>query len=256
MMRGGVSAMSGVSSIWNGMRTAALVALAAAPALAASTPDLVPARGSRAQSVATLSASSTGLPCLTGTVQSLRMDRQRGTATQRRALAALNTDPALFAERTVFDVEGIAIRFTTDRNAADRIEPTDDNINGRPDAVDDVLAGIARAQQLLVGQLELPGPGGIDVVLSKLGSGVDGVLMPGTGRQTRAHLWLDPASRGGLRRAAEHQYAHAVAAASGLNPFWGEAFASWAVIALEGMPDERSLSSIAGRFAAAGSGLV
>ena len=249
--------MRNAGKAWGGVRAAAFAVLAATPVIASSATDLVPVRsGVRSQPIATLTSGSAGLPCLTGTVQSLRLERQKGTASQRRALMALANEPALFGERTVLDTEGISIRFTADRNSADRVEPADDNANGRPDAVDDALAGVARAQQLLVGQLELPSPGGIDIVLSRLGSGVDGVSIPGAVRQARSRVWLDPSARGGVRRAAEHQYAHTVAAAAGLNPFWSEAFATWTVIALEGAPDERTLSSIAGRLAADGAGLV
>jgi hypothetical protein len=59
-----------------------------------------------------------------------------------------------------------------------------------------------------------------------------------------------------VRRAAEHQYAHAVAAAAGLDPAWGEAFAVWVVIALEGSPDDRSLAVLTSRLADQGAGLV
>jgi hypothetical protein len=249
--------MRSACKAWDGVRAAGFAFLAAAPAFAASSPDLVPVRaGVRSQPIAALSAGSAGLSCLSGTVQSLRLERQKGTALQRRALLALTNDPALFGERMVLDAEGITVRFTTDRNSPDRVEPADDNANGRPDAVDDALAGIARARQLLIGQLELASPGGIDIVLSRLGSGVDGVSIPGSVRPARSHMWLDPSPRGGILRAAEHQYAHNVAATAGLNPFWSEAFATWTVIALEGTPDDRTLSSIAGRLASDGAGLV
>lgn len=59
-----------------------------------------------------------------------------------------------------------------------------------------------------------------------------------------------------VRRAAEHQYAHAVAAAAGLDPAWGEAFASWTAIALEGSPDDRALAFLTSRLAASGEGLA
>jgi hypothetical protein len=59
-----------------------------------------------------------------------------------------------------------------------------------------------------------------------------------------------------VRRSAEHQYAHAVAAAAGLDPAWGEAFAGWAALALEGSPDDRALSALANRFAEQGTGLI
>jgi hypothetical protein len=92
-----------------------------------------------------------------------------------------------------------------------------------------------------------------------LGANVDGLSLPFGGKQARTHIWLDASIRGGsglVRRAAEHQYAHAVAAAAGLDPAWGEAFASWTVITLEGSPDERAILALASRMSAAGEGLV
>ena len=236
--------------------------LAAAPAIAAATvPDLAPGRsGARLQAVAALSAgASVSPPCLTPLVQSSRSEHQRATAAVRRSLAALANDPALPAERVVFEGDGMTARFTIDRNAFDRVDAVDENANGRPDAIDEALAGVARAQRLLVRQLELPNPGAIEIVLGRLGSDVDGVSIPFAGRQARTRLWLDSSgSRGAfaLRRAAEHQYAHAVAAAAGLDPAWGEAFANWTALALEGSPDDRTLAFLASRFAAQGAGLV
>ena len=228
---------------------------------APTTADLVPVRsGARFQAIAALSATaSVSPPCLTPLVQSIRFERQRGTAATRRALAILANDPALPGERVAIDVDGITARFTTDRNAFDRIEVGDDNANGRPDAVDEALSGVARAQRLLVGQLDLPNPGTVEIVFGRLGSNVDGLSLPLAGKQGRTHIWLDPSVRGGtamVRRAAEHQYAHAVAAAAGLDPAWGEAFAGWAALALEGSPDDRALSFLTSRLAGQGAGLV
>ncbi len=223
--------------------------------------DLVPVRsGARTQAIATLSATTpVPPPCLTPLVQSIRSERQRGTSATRRALAILANDPGLPGERVAADSDGINARYTIDRNAFDRIDVADDNGNGRPDAVDEALAGVARAQRLLVGQLDLPNPGAVEIVLGRLGSNVDGLSTPFAGKLGRTHIWLDPAVRGGsstVRRAAEHQYAHAVAAAAGLDPAWGEAFAGWAALALEGSLDDRALSTLTNRFAEQGSGLV
>ena len=244
------------------VRSGAIVALVAtAPLLAASSSDLVPIRSSaRLQSVAALTASGPGAgACLTPSVQSIRTERQRGTAAARRALVTLANDAGLPAERIVSDIDGISIRYTTDRNAFDRVEAADDNGNGRPDLVDESLLGAARAQQMLVGQLELSTPAGVEIVLARLGSGVEGISMPYAGRPGRTHVWLDTSLHGGggsMRRAAEHQYAHAVAAAAGLDPAWGEAFATWTVIAIEGSIDDRTLVTLGSRLAQSGSGLV
>jgi hypothetical protein len=214
----------------------------------------------RLQAISALSAAgAVSTPCLTPFVQSMRSERQRGTAAARRSLAALANEPALPGERVALELDGVAARFTTERNAFDRVELSDDNANGRPDAVDEALSGIAKAQRLLVSQLELPNPGTIEIVLGRLGSGVDGLSLPFASKHARTRVWLDPAGRGGaatIRRAAEHQYAHAVATAAGLDPAWGEAFAAWTTLALEGSPDDRAIAVLASRLAALGEGLV
>jgi len=236
--------------------------LAAVPAFGASpVPDLVPARsGSRFQAIAALSATApVAPPCLTPLLQAIRSDRLRGSSATRRSLSTLSNDPTLPGERVVLETDGTSARFTTDRSAFDRVDVLDDNANGRPDAVDEALAGIAKAQHLLVGQLELPSPGPVEIVFSRLGSTVEGLTLPLNGRQSRTRIWLDPSIRGGspmVRRAAEHQYAHAVALAAGLDPSWGEAFASWTALNLEGSPDDRALSSLASRLASQSEGLV
>lgn len=243
--------------------TAALAALAGTVPTLGAPPvaELVPLRsGPRAQAVASLSATNPAPPtCLTPLVQTLRAEKQRGNTATRRALAVLANDPGLPGERQAADLEGIIVRYTVDRNALDRIENADDNGNGRPDAVDEAIGGVARAQRLFVGQLDLPSPGTVEVVFSRLGSNADGLSIPSAGKPGRTLIWLDSAPRGGLaaiRRAAEHQYAHAVAAASGLDPAWGEALAAWATLALEGTPDDRGISALASRIAAQGAGLV
>jgi len=255
--------MPGPSTTGVRVGTAALLGLLTTLSAVAATSsgDLLPTRpAARVQSVATLAAGATANPCLTPVLQSIRSERQRGTALNRRAIVTLTNDPALPGERLIVDPDGISVRFTVDRNAADRVEPADDNVNGRPDAVDEVLSGAARAQHLLNGQLELPLPGGIEIVVSRLGSNIEGFSIAPLGRQAKHHIWLDASAArttpAGLRRAAEHQYAHAVAAAVGLDPAWGEAFATWTVLALEGAPDDHTAALLAGRLAAANAGLV
>ena len=243
-----------------------LVILAALPSVfgpgaIAAVPDVFPPRASgRAQALVTLASSGpAAATCLSPVAQSLRSERQRVTASVRRSLAILASDPTLPGERDVFDLDGVTARFTTDRSAFDRVEPLDDNANGRPDVVDEALSGIARAQRLLNTQLELPNPGQIDVVLGRLGSAVDGVCILSTGKQPRSHIWLDAAPRGGnaaVRRAAAHQYAHAVGQAAGLDPAWAEALAHWTALTVEGAVDDRALGAVSGKLAAAGAGLV
>jgi hypothetical protein len=251
---------SGIGTI---VGSAALAwALGSAPASAASpAADLVPLRsGPRSQAIATLAAGAgAATPCLTPYTQSIRADRQRGTVAVRRALAVLANDAVLPAEHVGLDGDGITAKFTTERSAFDRVDVADDNDNGRPDAVDEALSGATAAQRLLIGQLELPSPGAVEIVFGRMGSSVEGLSLPYSGKQAKTRIWLDPSVRPGLasvRRAAEHQYAHAVAAAAGLDPAWGEAFATWTALAVEGTPDERTLAVFAGRFAVLRDGLV
>jgi hypothetical protein len=244
----GAAALSGVLAV---------LPCAAAP----SSGDLVPARpASRLLAVTTLSGGgSLNAPCLTPIVQSVRSDPRKATAAARRSISGLSADSPLFAERKAVDVDGNVIRFTVERGSFDRVDPSDDNANGRPDVVDAALSGLARAQRLLVGQLELPSPGPVEIVLGRLGAGVEGISVPGSGRTNHSQIWLDPGARGGaagVRRAAEHQYAHAIAAIAGLDPGWGEAFAAWTALALDGASDDRLLGSVAHRFSGSGAGLV
>lgn len=229
---------------------------------ASSSADLVPGRpGVRALATSNLTA-GTPVPaaCLTPVVQSVRSDPQRASVLARRSVAGFASDVALSSERRTVDGDGNVVRFTLDRGSLDRVDQFDENANGRPDLVDATLSGLSRAQRLLVGQLELPNPGPVDVVLGRLGSGVEGVTVPGTGRNVRYQISLDPGAArngaAGVRRAAEHQYAHAVAALAGLDPSWGEAFAAWCVLSIEGGPDDRSLGAIGLRLGSLGSGLV
>lgn len=235
---------------------ASLVATASAMG-ASSASEVVPGRvGIRIQAVAALSAASSESPsCLTPLIQSMRAER-RSNAALRRSMAVLSNEIALPLERVVVDGDGNTVRFTTERNAYDHVEAADDQ--GRPDAVDEALSGISRASRLLLGQMDLPSPGGVDVVLGRLGANVEGGSIPSAGRQSRVRVWIDPSARGAgaVRRAAEHQYAHAVATAAGLDPTWGEAFANWAALTLEGAPDDRTLASIAGRLAGMRAGLA
>ena len=215
------------------------------------------ARPAAVASLSGNSAPATG--CLTPVVQAVRSDPQHATASARRSINGLLSDGPLPAERRASDLDATVVRYTVDRASFDRVDISDDNANGRPDAVDGALAGIARAQHLLVGQMELPSPGPIEVVLGHLGAGIEGIAVPPQGRWGRVQIWLDPSPRGGtagVRRAAEHQFAHAVAALAGLDPAWGEAFAAWAGTSLEGGPDERVALAMNRRVASAGNGLV
>lgn len=236
------------------------VATASSAAPAASPESGAAKSGARPAAVASLSGSSApATGCLTPVVQAVRSDPQHATASARRSVNGLLSDGPLPAERRASDVDGTVVRYTLDRASFDRVDLGDENANGRPDVVDGALVGIARAQHLLVGQMELPSPGPVEVVLGHLGGGVEGIAIPSQGRWGRVQIWLDPSPRGGaagVRRAAEHQFAHAVASLAGLDPAWGEAFASWVGTSLEGGPDERGALAMSRRIASAGGGLV
>ena len=234
---------------------AALVA--AAPAAAAPTGAelaLSSRAGARLQAVATLSGNGAGsLPCLTPWAQASRSEATAPPAV-RRALGLLNAEASLGGERRIVDRE-IVVRYSIDRGSPDRLDLADDNANGRPDAVDAVLTGSWRAQKLLTGALELPALAGVEVVLARLGSGIDGVMLPS--RDGRVTIWLDPTGRNPatLRRNTEHQIAHAILGASGLSPAWSEAFATWVASELEGGPDERATAALAQRLSRMAEGL-
>jgi len=198
-------------------------------------------------------------PCITPSIESVRSDPQHATAAARRAVNWLAADAALTNERRTTDADGTTVRFTIDRASLDKIESTDENGNGSPDLVDAAAQGVARAQRWLVGQLELPNPGPIEIVLARLGSGVEGFAAASPTRPGGNRLWLDAVGRGGLvgiRRAAEHQYAHLVAALAGLDPAWGESLAAWTTMTVEGGPDAATITAINRRLASSGAGLV
>ena len=224
--------------------------------------DLVPVRPAfRLNAVTTLSVAGSlgGAPCLTPVIQSVKLEPQRASVAARRSLAGLSVDAPLVGERRAIDVDGNIVRFTTDRLSFDRLDVADENGNGRPDLVDAALSGVARAQRLLVGQLDLANPGPVEIVLGRLGSGVESAGFPSSGRTARWQIWVDPGTRGGtgaVRRAVEHQYAHAVAAGAGIDAAWGESFAAWTPLAIEGTPDERLTGAMGRRMAASRAGLV
>ena len=209
--------------------------------------------GARMQAVATLSGNGGSVPCLTPWAHAVRSETATPPAV-RRALGLLNTDASLGGERRIVERE-VTVRFSADRGSPDRLDIADENANGRPDPVDAVLAGVSRAQRLLTGGLELPALTGVEIVLAKLGSGIDGVALPL--RDGRVTIWLDPTGRSAaaLRRNAEHQIAHAVLSGSALSPSWSEAFASWTANELEGGPDDRSTAALAHRLSRMAEGL-
>ena len=234
-------------------------ALAALPSPAAPA-DWPTARSTaRLPSIATLSGGAPSItPCLTPWIETARYDPLRSSAAARRAVASLAADVQLAGERRLVDADGTLVRFSGDRGPFERIDLSDENGNGRPDIVDTTLAGISDARRVLVGQLGLPGPNSLEVILARLGPGVEGFVLAGGAPSHRTQIWLDASGRGGataLRRAAEHQFGHAVAGGAGLDSSWGEALATWTAISIEGEVDDRSASAISRRLSTLSDGL-
>lgn len=217
----------------------------------AATPDVPAGRPSgRTQAIAVLAAGSGAhATCLAPIAAGVRSEPSRFPVAARRALAALYTDPVLPSERRVQEADGTVVRWSADRWSVDRLDGADGN--GRPDAVEAALAGVRAARRLLAHH-DFPSPGPVEIALARLGSGVEGLVLPRAGREGRTVLLLEGQPRGGLsgvRLAAAHQYAHAVAAAMGpgLPPSWSEALATW--VGLVSDPsDARALASIARRI--------
>lgn len=231
---------------------ATAIAAASTPTAAETFPVARPAN--RIQAVATL-AGGTGshVTCLTPIVVSLRQDPRQASPAARRALAVLQGDVALPLESRWTEPDGTLVRYTFDRGSFDRIDPADDDADGLPDAVEAARDGLAEARRLLVERTELADPGPVEILLGRLGAGQDGVLVPGAGRGGRALILLDGSGRFGtaaLRRAAIHQYAHAVALAFGptVSMGWGESLATWTALRLGAGDDERTRSALAGRL--------
>jgi hypothetical protein len=163
-------------------------------------------------------------------------------AAVRRALALLERRITLADEEMLRAPDGTVIRFTSRSGAFDRLDPTDADADGRADLLQATLAGLDEARQLLAGRLELPAPAGLEVLLAELGNGAECILVPGADGSVPTKLLLDASPRGGadgLRRAAAHEYAHAVAleASRRFPEPWAEALATWTTLVLDGGPD-------------------
>ena len=246
------------------VRIAALLAMVGAvcspPALAEGA--FTPRSATRAQSIATLSGGGPfPVQCLTPFVLSLRQDPAGGTLAARRALSSLQSESALSGERRFADREGTVVRYSTERGVFDRVDSLDGDADGMPDAVEAVLEGIAAARQLFVAQMGLPSPAPADVLLAKLGGGLDGYLIPSARKDGRSLWVLEAAPRGGLaaiRTAAAHQYAHAAVLAAGpaAPVAFGEAIATWANLKIAGGPDAQTASLLGERLERLSAGLA
>ena len=196
------------------------------------------------------------------TIRVLHGASRAGTSPQlQRSLTQVASRVAFPNERVAQAPDGSRVRYTTDESAVDRIDPTDSDGDGRADVLQATLHGLEETRQLLTGRLELPTPRALDVYLVELGEATDGYLVPATRRLARTKMFLDASPRDGAegaRRAAIHQYAHAVAlAASPRFPqAWSAALAGWAVTVLDGGPDAATLELFSSRLARLSSGLL
>lgn len=224
----------------------AMTALGIGP-LAAAAPanDPFPASrsASRIQAATTLSGGSASpVTCLTPFVASGRQGPSRLAAPARKALALLlQGEGPLPGERRSVETDGTIVRFTTDRGSIDRVDPADEDADGRPDAVEAAAEGAMAARRSLAERFETGGPPP-EIVLARLGGSLEGLTVAGAGRDGRGVILLDSGLRpAAMRRAAAHQASHASSAAWGLPTAWGEAFASFWVLRPEWASAEPSV---------------
>jgi len=216
----------------------------------------------RAQSLAALSGGGPfPVDCLTPFIQSLRQDPSTGTAAARRALSLLQSESPLPGERRATDRDGDLVRYSMDRASFDRVALADGDADGQPDVVEAVFDGLAATRHLFADQMGLPAAAPADVILAKLGGGLDGYLLPPGRRDGRPLIVIEAAPRGGplaARDAAIHQYAHAAVLAAGpaMPVAFGEAIATWAVLKISGGPDAPTTSLLARRLARLDAGLA
>jgi hypothetical protein len=188
------------------------------------------------------------LGCLTPQIEALRATRMGGTVAGRRALVQLQQRPWIGFERHPVGADLPPVTYTLESSAFDRVDPADSDGDGTPDFVQHVAEGLGQARSLLVEQLRLPEPIGLEVVLLELGPELDGYFLP---REVGSMIVLDASPDStpeATRNAAIHQYAHAVAHAAGTDmpAAWSEALAAWTPIELSGGPD----GMLAGLFSA------
>jgi len=222
-------------------------------------PSVRPA--TRAQAVASLTAGvRLPVPCLSPIVQSLLEDPAQGNLASARALGLLQTASRVPGERRVVEQDGTTIRFTLQRGTFDRLDGNDENGDGRPDLVEAVLDGLAEARGILVGQLGLPVPDPVEVLLVRLGSDIDGTMIPAGGVDGRPLLVLDVTNRGAgdARKIAAHQYAHAVSVfvGAGVGPDWAEALATWTVLRMGRELDDATVGLLSERLRRLAEGLL
>ena len=219
-------------------------------------PDPRPA--TRAAAVAQVAGESpASLGCLTPQIEGLADARVGGSAATLQALAMLQSGHPSGIGRHAFTPDGTRVSFTDDPSAFDRVAPADLDGDGIPDVVQHVAEGLTQARGLLVDRMRLSAPAGLEVVLHELGAELEGYTVV---REDGTTIVLDSSSVAAdraVRRSAIHQYAHAVAAASGAHMprEWGEALATWAVMEIDGL-DGVTAALLSARLERLGSGLL
>ena len=224
---------------------AALACWAAVDASAATGfPETGPSSGAHAVKLIREGFGSTG-PCLTPEILDARGPSR---STVEHSLQLLRRRRPFVAGTAIEGPAGIQIRYATAPYARNRIDTTDADRDGRPDVLNGTLAGLEEAHWLFTERLGLPHPERLQVVLVELGPDLEGYTVPPTPRSPAA-LVLDATPRegaAGARRAAMHQYAHAVTLAmDGAFPVdWSEALAVWTGLADGGEPDATTAAAI------------
>ena len=199
--------------------------------------------------------------CLTASIDAARSIPYAVDPAARRSVRMLQRRVGSAGLGSTRLANGIAIHFTDDPASFHRIDATDADGNGQADLLAAVQQGIAEARKLLVGQLELAAPEGFEIFLVALDADVDGYVVstPSSARQTKLVLAASPAGGAdAARRAAAHQYAHAVAlSASAIFPAeWAEALATWTHLRVDGHPDPRTAEVLSLRLARLADGLI
>jgi hypothetical protein len=199
----------------------------------------------REQATASLMpAASTASRCLTPAVQLARGAQPAGHLPQ--TLELLGSGSPFGQERRLHRHDGLVVRYPSGRPVRGG--------ETLPVEVQAGLDGFDQAAGLFAGRMEMIPPTGLEIVFLTLGEGLDGYVLPAAAPPERSLIVLNVTPAGGvdaIRRAAIHQYAHMVTLRlSGRFPaVWGEALATWSVMALEGSPDAGVLEAIDARLA-------
>lgn len=220
-------------------------------------PELRPS--TRAQAAAQVAGQRpTPLGCLNGPLHEVTVGVD-GSLSLRRALGLLHRRDAAGTELLRLAPHDVRVRYAGAGSAQDAIASADGD--GQPDLLAAVLAGMDEARGLLVERLQLTAPEALEVLLVELGDEPEGYFLPAAVRPAPGTIVLDATPKNGpagLRRAAAHQYAHAVAALAGpaMPADWAEALATWTTLTLDTTPDLSTTALLSDRLARMDAGLV